>query len=538
MMTLDTVPNITTSWFATMNKQALLSPSLDSPYQLSVYVSRFSASFMGRWHLLILAITIALAAHHFEWSKKQRLAPGILVIGGHDRQSILKSRDRFVHDARSMVVEGYRKTNKGMFYVPSKLGERLMLPTKYLEDLKTAPVDKVDFVATFFEMFEGRYTTMGSRSTLHPRVVRNQLNANLPDVMPDVQDEIRKAFEAAWPDCDDWTEVNLVDRITQVVARVSSRMFGGSELSENDEWIQASINFALDGFIGAQAIKKVPYFLRPIAQYFIPALQNISEHHKSARTVAIPLLTRRERLQEKALDLLYWMAQDAKGKERDQAFLASILLKVSFAAIHTSAAAPSQLVFDLCAMPEYIEPLRREVESVLDSNGMVDKRGFNSMVKLDSIMKESQRHNPLLLVTFERVIHEDYQLSDGFVIPARTTIGIPTAALNVDPDLYPDPEKYDGFRFEKIRQHGDAATAARAQYVASNSSSMAFGFGRHACPGRWFAANEIKAIMAYLLLNYDFKFPAHVKERPKSIPVETQLLPDPTVKIMFRRRRQ
>jgi len=27
-----------------------------------------------------------------------------------------------------------------------------MIPTKYLEDLKTAPIDKVDFVATFIEV--------------------------------------------------------------------------------------------------------------------------------------------------------------------------------------------------------------------------------------------------------------------------------------------------------------------------------------------------------------------------------------------------
>lgn len=40
----------------------------------------------------------------------------------------------------------------GKFYLPSNLGERLMLPTKYLDDLKNAPVDKVDFVATFFEV--------------------------------------------------------------------------------------------------------------------------------------------------------------------------------------------------------------------------------------------------------------------------------------------------------------------------------------------------------------------------------------------------
>ena len=55
--------------------------------------------------------------------------------------------------------------------------------------LPVAPVHEVDFVGTFIEMFEGKYTTMGSRSTLHPRVVKAQLNQYLADVMPDVQDE-------------------------------------------------------------------------------------------------------------------------------------------------------------------------------------------------------------------------------------------------------------------------------------------------------------------------------------------------------------
>lgn len=44
------------------------------------------------------------------------------------------------------------QNNRGPFYVPSKLGERLMLPNKYLEDLKSAPVHEVDFVATFIEV--------------------------------------------------------------------------------------------------------------------------------------------------------------------------------------------------------------------------------------------------------------------------------------------------------------------------------------------------------------------------------------------------
>lgn len=91
------------------------------------------------------------------------------------------------------------------------------------------------------------------------------------------------------------------------------------------------------------------------------------------------------------------MADQAQGPEKDKKFLAGILLKVSFAAIHTSAAAPSQLIFELCAMPEYIEPLRRETEMAMAPNGIIDKQGFVKLVKLDSIMKESQRFNPLLL---------------------------------------------------------------------------------------------------------------------------------------------
>lgn len=135
-----------------------------------------------------------------------------------------------------------------------------------------------------------------------------------------------------------------MDRITQVVARVSSRMFGGTTLSTNREWVQSSINFATDDVIGAQELKKYPEFLKRLAAKFIPAIGRIKEHYAAAERAAIPLLKEREANGQTADDLLYWMSEDAKGSEKDPALLAGILLEVSFAAIHTSAAAPSVIV--------------------------------------------------------------------------------------------------------------------------------------------------------------------------------------------------
>ncbi|KAK1657956.1 cytochrome P450, partial [Colletotrichum godetiae] len=398
---------------------------------------------------LVVGVLILLYAI---WPDRQKLVPGILVVGGNDRRSIKANRERFRQNAKEMLEEGYRRSKGDFFYVPSPLGERLMIPSKYLEELKTAPIDQVDFVATFIEMFEGKYTTMGSRSTLHPRVVKAQLNHHLGDVMPAVQREIIDAFKDTFSTCEDWTPVPVVHTLTQIVARVPSCMFGGSTLSHNREWVQSSIDFAIDGFIGAQKLKRYPEFLKPLAARFIPEIAKIAGHYAAAEAAAIPLLESRLRTGDNAQDLLYWMAEQAKGEERDMAFLASILLKVSFAAIHTSAAAPAQLIYDLCERPENIEILREEVESLTDSNDLVTKSGFLKMVKMDSFMKESQRFNPLLLITFERVVHQSFTLSSGFTIPAHTTIGIPTQAITMDESFYPDPETFDAFRFARMRE--------------------------------------------------------------------------------------
>lgn len=53
---------------------------------------------------------------------------------------------------RQRLGSPHDQTGGGFFYVPGASGHRLMLPTKYMEELKNAPEEKADFAASFAEV--------------------------------------------------------------------------------------------------------------------------------------------------------------------------------------------------------------------------------------------------------------------------------------------------------------------------------------------------------------------------------------------------
>lgn len=335
----------------------------------------------------------------------------------------------------------------------------------------------------------------------------------------------------------------MSSKILTIIARASSRMFGGKSLASNQDWLHASLNFATDGFMGAQKIKATPRIFRPIRARLLPEVRRIHKHYDTTRKAVREMFAEREGVggKEKPNDFLQWMHDDLTPEEKKQGpnFLADILLKVSFAALHTSAATPMQLIYDLCSYPEYISPLREEIQKIRSEHAVMDKAALRKMTKLDSFMKESLRFNPLLLITFERIVHRELVLSDGFRIPAGTHIGAPSQAIAMDPDLYENPEVFDGFRHEKLRAkaENDASAAGRTFWASANLDNMAFGYGRHACPGRFFAGNEVKMIMVYFLTNYDFKYQDTQKGRPENFRAETQLIPNHETEILVRRKK-
>lgn len=149
-------------------------------------------------------------------------------------------------------------------------------------------------------------------------------------------------------------------------------------------------------------------------------------------------------------------------------------------------------------------------------------------------------------MSFQRVVRKGTTLKDGTYLPAGTHFAMPSAAMAHDPALLPfdvddqqDAQRFDPFRFERLRTDPTKPeNVNRFQFATTDASTLHFGHGKYACPGRFFASNEIKVILCHLLLQYDFKFPEGQDTRPANWSYEEAFYPDPTVPVLMRQRKE
>ena len=132
---------------------------------------------------------------------------------------------------------------------------------------------------------------------------------------------------------------------------------------------------------------------------------------------------------------------------------------------------------------------------------------------------------------------QDYTFAQtGTFIPRGTFLNVATHDPHFNGDTYADPDNFDGLRFVKLKSQA-VGNERHFDLTATTTESLAFGTGTHACPGRFFAANEIKLILAHAVLNYDIKLENGGVRRPLNKNYKVACIPDPTIKLLFRKRR-
>nr|CAD7454785.1 unnamed protein product [Timema tahoe] len=162
----------------------------------------------------------------------------------------------------------------------------------------------------------------------------------------------------------------------------------------------------------------------------------------------------------------------------------------------TSAATLSFILLELALNTHIQETLRTEIDSVLDEDqGELSYDTINRMKYLGMVVSETLRLHPPGL-SLARVCTKACEIgeSPGPVLKVEqgTVVTIPIHSLHMDPQYFPDPERFDPERFseENVQQ--------KLRFVY-----LPFGEGPRQCLGFRFALAQMKAAVASLVSNFD-----------------------------------
>lgn len=296
-------------------------------------------------------------------------------------------------------------------------------------------------------------------------------------------------------------EVPAFHLVLRLVSHIAARHFVGSPLCNDEQWLSTALEYTENAFRTIILIRIFPDILKPFVGWFIPYAYKVSGALRKAQKLVIPIIIARREEQERAAktniyyetpnDFLQWMMDGANKVEGQPEKLAHRLLVLTLAGVHTTSMAATQTLFDLCAHPNYIDPIREEILAGVGIDGSFQKTSLTSFRKLDSFMRESQRLNPPSLLGFKRAAREPITLSDGTILPKDVHIMMPVASIVTDADYVGvDALVFNGFRhFEKRLEHGEQS---KHQFATTSSDNLHFGHGKFSCPGRFFASNSIK----------------------------------------------
>ncbi|KAI1120267.1 ent-kaurene oxidase [Nemania abortiva] len=460
---------------------------------------------------------------------------------------------RSYYDTKDWVFAGYFKYSKQNqpFVIPSlDRGPMIVIPPRQIKNLYDLPESVLDIHATQNVTIQTRWTIKDQEvadNDFQISVVRHQITRNLATLTPVIATELKLGFERWWGlDTTHWKEVKIWDSCLKLIAGASNGAFCGQPLCRNARFLDILRDHGITVFAGALFINSTPKPFRSISGKII----SMSCNYQFKRALKLVLPFVQERLDNTARfkadssfqwtppeDGLQWLIDEcyASGDARqlDPERVSFRLLFVNDISLHSTAYTAHNVILDLWTTDPssgVVEALREECERVFrQAGGSWTREAVSKLNLVDSAVRESMRLAPFATVGLPRkVVHPDGVMlkSPELHIPQGSMLAIPIEAIHQDDDVYPEARRFDPFRFTKpggvvdifssanFTAKGEKGVIGPARDPHTRSAAtldnafLGFGFGKHACPGRFFALNELKIFMAHLLLNYDVEYMA------------------------------
>ncbi|KAG5757367.1 hypothetical protein H9Q69_005572 [Fusarium xylarioides] len=476
-------------------------------------ITSYAGSQLLPFYITIFIFTLGPWVIRFFWPEWRK---GSVVPLANPPESMFgtgKTRRSFVKLSREILAKARSLFPDEPFRLITDWGEVLILPPDFADEIRNDP--RLSFSKAAMQDnhagipgFE-TVALVGREDQLIQKVARKQLTKHLSAVIEPLSRESTLAVSLNFGES------------TDIIARISSRIYLGDQLCRNEAWLKITKTYTTSFYTASTNLRMFPRSIRPLAHWFLPDCKKLRQERKDAIGIITPLVEPRRELRRLAVtagqplpvfhDAIDWSEQEAEAAGSGAAFDPVIFqLTLSLLAIHTTYDLLQQTMIDLGRHPEYIEPLRQEVVQLLREEGW-KKTTLFKMKLLDSAIKESQRMKPGSIVTMRRYVTEDITLSSGLILKKGTRLNVDNRRLD-DPKIYENPEVYNPYRFYDMRS--EVGKDHGAQLVSTGSNHMGFGHGQHSCPGRFFAANEIKVALCHILVKYDWKLCPDTETKP------------------------
>lgn len=174
-------------------------------------------------------------------------------------------------------------------------------------------------------------------------------------------------------------------------------------------------------------------------------------------------------------------------------YVTGVFISMLFAGHHTSSGTSAWTLIELMRHPDVMTQVVDELDDLYADGSEISFRSLRSIPVLESVIKETLRLHPPLIILMRQVV-EEIELA-GHTIPVGSIVASsPRVSNRLEAD-FPDAQSFDPARYLDPRQED----------LQNRWTWIPFGAGKHRCVGNAFAMMQIKAIFSVLLRDFEFE---------------------------------
>ena len=176
--------------------------------------------------------------------------------------------------------------------------------------------------------------------------------------------------------------------------------------------------------------------------------------------------------------------KDKSGEHLSDLQLRDELINLLIGGVGTTSTMCSWAFAWILSHPEAYARVTEELRANLEGGTPLTEERFKRLEYLDAAVTEALRITPFLFNSSLRLLKGELRIGD-YLLPADTLVANCSYLLHMNPEIYPEPERFRPERFLESRP---------------NPFRWApFGGGARRCVGHAFATQEIKVILALVL---------------------------------------